>query len=106
MILATTAELVDRSALPNDLGESRGRLGHLEEAGLYTAIGWYANHPEHYAGRGEHGTAEKGELALAMAAKRLARLIRAVKDDDQALALQDEFFRRVARGPLEPSGET
>jgi creatinine amidohydrolase len=95
MVMATHPELVDHSPLPNDKGEALNRLAHLEENNLYTAIGWYADFPHHYSGRGEFGTAEKGEVVLDHRARDLARLIRVVKDDDAAPALQREFFERI-----------
>jgi creatinine amidohydrolase len=95
MILAIAPELVDSSTLPNDQGQPQERLKAVDEAGLYTAIGWYANFPNHYAGRGEFGTAEKGEFLLDALAQRLARLIRVVKADEAALDLQAEFFGRI-----------
>ena len=95
MVLATCPNMVDGSVLPNDRGLPLNRLRHLEEAGVYTAIGWYANFPYHYAGRGEYGTAEKGEFILNAQAKRLVEIIRAVKQDEQSLALQNEFFKQI-----------
>jgi creatinine amidohydrolase len=92
MMLAIKPDLVDRAPLPNDQGRSLDRLKHLDEAGLYTAIGWYADFPYHYSGQGEYGSAEKGEFLLNAMVQRLAQLIRVVKDDTQAQALQDEFF--------------
>jgi creatinine amidohydrolase len=99
MTLATDPALVDRDAIPADTGLPQGRLGAVAENGIYTAIGWYANFPHHYAGRAEFGTAEKGEFLLNAAAQRLAKVIRIVKDDDRTLALQQEFFDLMERGP-------
>jgi creatinine amidohydrolase len=92
MMLAIHPDLVDSATLPNEQGRSQERLKHLDEAGLYTAISWYADFPHHYSGQAEYGTVEKGQFLLNAMAQRLAQLIRVVKDDDQALALQDEFF--------------
>jgi creatinine amidohydrolase len=98
MMMAIHPELVDTSTLPSDEGQALNRLSHLEEADLYTAISWYADFPHHYSGQGEYGTAEKGEFLLDAMAKRLATLIRVVKDDTQAAALQQEFFERLTLG--------
>lgn len=100
MVLAVRPELVDGSVLPSDRGLARERLSHLNEVNVYTAIGWYADFPNHYAGQGEYGTAAKGEVILEHLARRLARLIRVVKDDTQSPVLQQEFFEKLARGPL------
>jgi creatinine amidohydrolase len=95
LILAIAPELVDAATLPTDQGLPQERLKHIDEAGLYTAIGWYADFPHHYAGRGEFGTADKGRFLLDALAQRLARLIRIVKDDETTLELQYEFFDRI-----------
>lgn len=100
MIMAVRPELVDHSMLPSDDGLALERLSHLAENRVYTAIGWYADFPNHYAGEGEYGTAAKGEFVMEHAANRLAQIIRLVKDDSVSQALQEEFFARLARGPL------
>lgn len=94
-MLAIAPDLVDLSPLPTDEGVPLDRLPHLDAARLYTAIGWYADFPHHYSGRGEFGTAEKGEFILADRARKLARIIRTVKDDTAAPALQREYFNRI-----------
>jgi len=96
MVMALHPELVDTSTLPTDEGHALGRLNHLDEADLYTAMGWYADFPHHYSGEGEYGTAEKGEFLLNNAAKRLAAIIRVVKDDTVTPALQQEYFARLS----------
>jgi creatinine amidohydrolase len=100
MVLAVRPDLVDWSTLPSDKGVAQERLTHLTAVKLYTAIGWYADFPNHYAGEGEYGTAEKGEFIMEQVVERLARIIRVVKDDDSTPSLQREFFERLARGPL------
>ena len=95
-MLAIAPDLVDLAPLPTDEGVALDRLAHLDEAKLSTAIGWYADYPHHYSGRGEFGTAEKGEFILADRARKLARIIRVAKDDTVAPALQAEFFARIA----------
>jgi creatinine amidohydrolase len=95
---------VDDSSLPSDEGLALERLAHLAEAKLYTAIGWYADFPNHYAGQGEYGTAEKGEVIFDHVVRRLAELIRIVKDDKTSPELQKRFFDHLARGPLSRLG--
>jgi len=73
-------------------GEARGRLKALTDVGTTTGIWWYADHPTHYAGDASPATAEQGERWLAARGKALARAIRAIKADDEALRLQREFF--------------
>lgn len=101
MIEAICPKLVDRSPLPSDKGLALERLSHLAGSGVHTAIGWYADFPNHYAGQGEYGTAAKGEFVVDHVATRLAEIIRLVKEDTRAPALQREFFGRLAKGPLE-----
>jgi creatinine amidohydrolase len=98
LMLAIAPELVDLAPLPTDEGVALDRLKHLSDAQLYTAIGWYADFPHHYSGRGEFGTAEKGEFILADRTRKLARLIRIVKEDSATAALQEEFFARLGGG--------
>jgi creatinine amidohydrolase len=95
-MLAIAPDLVDLAPLPTDEGVALDRLAHLREVQVDTAIGWYADFPHHYSGRGEFGAAEKGEFILAERARKLARLTRLVKDDTAAPALQAEFFARIA----------
>jgi len=95
MVHAAHPELVDDVELTYGQGEPMGRLAHLDDANLYTAIGWYADFPHHYSGRGELGTREKGQFIMEHRARSVARLIRLVKDDDTSAALQHEFFERI-----------
>ncbi len=92
-ILAIRPDLVHMDQIPqNDEGMPLGRLDAIRAAGAYTGIWWYAEHPTHYRGDARPSTAAKGELFLSTGAKALARLIRAVKDDQETKRLQDEFY--------------
>jgi creatinine amidohydrolase len=92
-ILSIRPELVQRAELrSDDEGLPKGHLQHLRSLGVSTGIWWYADHPTHYRGDGTPATAEKGERYLAARARALAKAIRAIKDDDEAKRLQDEFF--------------
>jgi creatinine amidohydrolase len=73
----------------------RGRLAHLPRI-LVSGIWWYADYPEHYAGDAAAATADKGEWLLAQWTTTVATMIRAVRGDDVAAALEKEFFRRAA----------
>jgi creatinine amidohydrolase len=77
--------------------ESGGNQKRLGIADLYTAIWWYASYPHHYAGEGDKGTREFGELVTEGRLESLTNALRAVKADTQAPALQKEFFDRVGR---------
>jgi creatinine amidohydrolase len=90
--LANHAHLVrmDRIATP---GQALRRLDHLPAN--FSAVSWYANYPNHYAGDARSATAEKGERLRAIQVEALARFIRAVKADQVVPALEQEFFERV-----------
>jgi creatinine amidohydrolase len=92
-ILAIHPDLVHTDQLHGDgEGMPRNRLKPLSDAGVYTGIWWYADHPTHYRGDGTPATAEKGDLLLSARARALARAIRAIKEDQVTKRLQDEFF--------------
>lgn len=95
-ILAIRPELVHPDQIPaTPEGMPSGRLSALQQAGVYTGIWWYADHPTHYRGDGRPATAGKGERLLAARARALAAAIRAIKQDQEARRLQDEFFAAV-----------
>ena len=92
-ILAVRPDLVHHEALPaRDEGAPLGRLKAVTDQGAYTGIWWYGDHPTHYRGDGTPATAEKGNRELDARARALARAIRAVKDDQETLRLQNEFY--------------
>ena len=92
MALAARPDLVRMDqAVPSK--EAGGRLAHLPPVG--TGFEWYADWPDHYQGNGALGTAEKGEKLLAMMAAKVARVIKAVREDEVTEALQAEFFGRI-----------
>ena len=92
-VLAGSPEMVKMEAAPDEPVESLGRLRDLGD--IYTGMSWYANHPEHFAGNPRPATAEKGRAFIEAMADTLAEYIAAVRADEVAPALQDEFFRRV-----------
>jgi creatinine amidohydrolase len=100
-ILAIQPELVAHDQLRSDAeGMPRERLKALREAGIYTGIWWYADHPTHYRGDGLAGTAEKGERVLAARARALAAALRIIKEDSETQRLQEEFFT-AAKAPAD-----
>jgi len=103
-ILSIRPDLVHLDRAPADgEGMPLGRLNTLREMGINTGIWWYADHPTHYRGDGRPATAEKGEAYLAARARALARVIRAIKDDQVTKQLQDEFFSASNHQPLSAS---
>jgi len=95
-ILAFRPELVHLEAIPAEPeGMPLERLKSLRDAGVYTAIWWYGDHPTHFRGDAHPATAEKGSRLLDARARALAAAMRAIKLDQQARRLQDEFYDAV-----------
>jgi creatinine amidohydrolase len=59
-----------------------------------TGLDWFCTAPECYLGNARHATAERGRRYAEFYIDRLAKLIRAIKDDQALPALQKEFYRR------------
>lgn len=98
LILAIRPDLVRAEALRADAeGQPQGRLQALAEAGVYTGLWWYADHPTHYRGDGRPGTAEKGRRELEARAAALAGAIRLIKQDQVTARLQAEFHAAAER---------
>lgn len=94
-ILAIRPDLVHLDQASSDgEGMPLERLKTLRDLGVGTGIWWYADYPTHYQGDGRPATVEKGDAYLAARARAVARVIRAVKDDQMTRQLQDEFFSK------------
>lgn len=91
-MLALRPDLVKMEAIGGD-GTPRKRMAHLQ--GASSGIWWYADFPDHYAGDGAYGTAEKGRAMFEYETEQLADLIRRVKADTQVPALTREFYGRT-----------
>lgn len=98
-MLAIAPGLVHLEDAGAESGADQGRLAGLPSA--YTGIWWYARFPNHYAGDGSAASAALGELLLRKRAALLAAMIREVKRDTAALALQRAFSASAAR-PVAP----
>jgi len=97
-ILSIRPDLTHLDKVPSDPeGMPLGRLKTLRDAGVYTGIWWYSDHPTHYAGDARPATAAKGERELDAHARHLAVAIRAIKEDQTTQHLQDEFYAAVER---------
>ncbi|MDY7009796.1 MAG: creatininase family protein [Planctomycetota bacterium] len=92
LIMAHRPDLVKTEALAGQIGEALGRLDHVKPG--YSALGWYANYPEHYAGDARKASSEKGKVFAEAMIDGLTRFIRTVKNDTVAGELSDEFFKR------------
>lgn len=93
MMLAMHRELVKMDQIDERSGRPLRRLEHLPE--VQTAVRWYADFPDHYAGDARPATAEKGERILQYLAEQLAEVIRVVKEDRATPELYAEFFTRI-----------
>jgi creatinine amidohydrolase len=92
-LLYLRPDLVKMDSAKNQSGENQKRL--RLPSSLYTAIWWYANYPNHYAGEGAKATRELGELITEHTIESLIKALKAVKADTKTLQLQNEFFDRV-----------
>lgn len=75
---------------------AQGKLDHLKQAGVHSALWWYADWPQNVVGLPAAATEEKGRRAVEIMVGATARTIAAVKADTAAPALQREFLARVA----------
>jgi creatinine amidohydrolase len=94
MVLASRPDLVKMDQVPaDDEWKALDRLRSLREAGVEPGIWWYADHPTHYAGDARFADTAAGERLLDARAEMVARAVRAIKADNEANRLQDEFYR-------------
>lgn len=92
-LLYLRPDLVKMDIAKNQSGENQKRLPLPPS--LYTAIWWYANYPNHYAGEGAKASRELGELITEHTIESLVTALKAVKADTKTLQLQNEFFDEV-----------
>jgi creatinine amidohydrolase len=93
MLMYLRPDLVKIDRSKNESGKNQQRLSLSED--LYTAIWWYAAYPNHYAGVGEVASIGLGKLLSDSMVKSLVNAIKEVKNDDETLRLQNEYFDRV-----------
>ncbi len=97
-ILAIAPELVHMEAVPSEPeGMPLERLKALQDAGVNTGIWWYGDHPTHYRGDAHPASAEKGDRWLDAEGRAIAAAVRAIKRDQEARRLQDEFYDAAER---------
>jgi creatinine amidohydrolase len=77
--------------------ESGANLKRLEIPNVYTAIWWYSNFPNHYAGEGAKGTRKLGELITEHFISSFITALKSIKADTKTLELQNEFFNRTKK---------
>jgi len=98
MMLANRPDLVHLGRANSQSGIDQQRLESLSYA--HTAIWWYAQFPNHYAGDGSFGTEEMGKLILENEVDQLVEMIRSVKADQKTIELQKQFYKD-SKTPLE-----
>lgn len=93
-ILYLRPDLVKMDSASIESGVNQKRLSIPN---VYTAIWWYADFPNHYAGEGSKATRELGELVSEHIISQLVTALKEVKADTKTLELQKEFFDRVKK---------
>jgi creatinine amidohydrolase len=97
-MLISHPELVHLDRAASESGADQNRV-HLPED-VYVGIWWYAKFPDHYSGDGSVATKELGEFMMNAWINAIREAIRAAKDDDESLRLQNEFYEK-SKHPLE-----
>jgi creatinine amidohydrolase len=95
-LLYLRPDLVKMDSAKNESGANQKRL---DIPNVYTAIWWYADYPNHYAGEGAQATVELGRLVNEHYIESFVRALKAIKSDTKTLELQNEFFNRVKGHP-------
>jgi creatinine amidohydrolase len=93
-LLYLRPDLVKMDSASNESGANQRRLNI---SNVYTAIWWYADYPNHYAGEGNKATVALGRLVTEHIIGQLVTALKDVKADTKTLALQKEFFDRVKK---------
>ncbi len=99
LMLSHRPDLVHLERANSQSGKDLQRL-HSLSSSAYTAIWWYAQFPNHYAGDGSFGNAEMGKLIMENEVGQLVEMIRSVKADRMTLELQKQFYED-SKNPLE-----
>ena len=92
LAMALFPELVQNDKIPAEDVRPLGRLAHLPD--LFTGVNWFSDFPEHMAGDAGAATLQVGEKLKELHVKSLAAQIAAVKSDEVAPLLKDEFFQQ------------
>jgi creatinine amidohydrolase len=87
---------VERATTESGADEKRLTLPET----LYTGIWWYARFPNHYSGDGSVARKELGEWNMKNWIELTVEAIRAAKNDDASLKIQNEFYEK-SKHPLD-----
>ncbi len=97
LLMVHRPDLVQKEKMESEDGNDQQRLNRVKN--VWTGIWWYARFPNHYAGDARPANEQLGKLIFEQKVKWLSETIRSIKEDQQTLSLQKEFFKR-ARRPL------
>jgi creatinine amidohydrolase len=95
-LLYLRPDLVKMDSAKNESGANQHRL---DIPNVYTAIWWYADYPNHYAGEGAKASRELGQLVNDHFINSFVKALKEIKADKRTLELQNEFFKRVKGQP-------
>ena len=101
-VLSALPELVQMDRLPDRQYDSSGDIGLGEVA---TPARWWNSWPENYVGDSRLADAEDGAEIVEKAVQRLAKAIRAVKDDTRGAEVLQDFFDAMEKGGSVPDFE-
>jgi creatinine amidohydrolase len=73
---------------------SRERLKGIKE-NAFTPVFWYCDHPTHQAGDPTSASAEAGEVMHEAQVKRVAAVLKAIKEDTVTAELVNEFYGKI-----------
>lgn len=91
VLLYLRPDLVKLDRANDQSGANQNRL----HTPAYTAIWWYADFPNHYAGDGAKATTALGQMVVNFEVNSLAKALKEIKADTTTLRLQNEYFDRV-----------
>ncbi len=94
-LMGVRKDLADLSIMNTENGENTHRFDHLSDLGLYSPYFWAGSYPNHYASSYHLGANER--LAKAMYqlnVKRVAAIFKAIKEDKELLAINDEWNKK------------
>ncbi len=92
-LLYLRPDLVKMDLATNESGAKQNRLPLNPD--LYTAIWWFADYPNHYAGEGAKATAELGKVITEAKIEALVKALKSVKADNKTLELQQQYFDQI-----------
>ena len=93
--MVSRPDLVHIDRVPNESGKDLARQKLPQD--VYTGIWWYARFPNHYSGDASTASKELGDFDKKTMVEKLVTAIRAIKQDEVSLQLQNEFYQEAKR---------